>query len=376
MKRFFLYCLLGIFLLGNAPKEKFPRLLFFYSQSCHACHKVKQEVLPSIEKEFFDKIIIEYLDIADIRNYQRLLYIEEKYKYPKDLTTPAIFLEGEILVGYDKIRDNLKKTALLVLATKQSRPLDKLPGIDLAKRFLSFGLLAIILAGLVDGINPCAFTVIVFFISFLALQGYRKKELLAIGLSFIAAVFLTYVAIGLGVFRFLYALNKFYLISKIVYYAIAAFSFILGIFALYDLWVFKKTKKTEGLVLQLPQVLKKHIHSVIASQYRRTKTENLVLTAFGTGFLVSLLEAVCTGQLYLPTITFMLKDPTLRLRAFGYLIVYNLMFITPLLIIFLFALKGATSESFSKFLRAHLATVKLAMGILFIGLGAIILFSA
>ena len=34
------------------------------------------------------------------------------------------------------------------------------------ERFLSFGLFTVLGAGLIDGINPCAFTVLVFFISF------------------------------------------------------------------------------------------------------------------------------------------------------------------------------------------------------------------
>jgi len=95
----------------------------------------------------------------------------------------------------------------------------------------------------------------------------------------------------------------------------------------------------------------------------------LVLSALITGFLVSLLEAVCTGQTYLPTITFVLKTTHLRLQALVYLLLYNLMFVVPLFIIFLFALWGVTSEQFSKFLRKHLLLIKLLMAALFFGLG-------
>jgi threonine/homoserine/homoserine lactone efflux protein len=45
------------------------------------------------------------------------------------------------------------------------------------------------------------------------------------------------------------------------------------------------------------------------------------------------------------------------------------MFIVPLLIIFLFALLGVTSEQFSKFLKKHLLMIKILMAALFFALG-------
>ncbi|MEW6102011.1 MAG: hypothetical protein AB1481_06960 [Candidatus Omnitrophota bacterium] len=369
-----------------APKEKFQKVLFFYSQGCHACQKVKTEIMPAIDKEFFDKIIVEYLDIADAANFQLLLSLKEQYKcYEKGV--PAIFVGEQVIVGYDRIKEELKDAIVLSVERGKFVRFDRLPAIDILKHFRSFGVLALALAGLIDGINPCAFTVIVFFISFLALQGYKKKELIAIGLSFILAVFLTYILIGMGIFRFLYALNKFYLVTKGLYYFIALFCFVLGAFAIYDLWLFRKTSKTEGMVLQLPQKIKNMIHSLIGASYRKDKDESkasisgvrflkLVCSALLTGFLISLLEGICTGQLYLPTIAFVLKEPALRLRAFGYLLLYNAMFILPLLLVLVFAILGTTQEAFAGFVKKHIEAVKLSMAILFFGLGILILIGA
>jgi len=99
----------------------------------------------------------------------------------------------------------------------------------------------------------------------------------------------------------------------------------------------------------------------------------LILSALITGFLISLLEAVCTGQAYLPIIAFILKTTNLKLQSFAYLIVYNLMFIMPLLIIFTFALLGVTSAQFSNVLKRHLLTIKILMAILFFSLGAFLI---
>ncbi|MCK9604239.1 MAG: hypothetical protein M0R66_07775 [Candidatus Omnitrophica bacterium] len=380
------FLLIGRDFLSAEDRKPLPRLLFFYSENCHSCHKVRHEIMPVIEKEFFDKIIIEYLNNADIDNYKLMLALKDKYNNPRS-GVPVIFIGETVLVGYDQIKEKLKNVINDTLEKRKIIELDKLPGIDLVKHFLSFGALAIIIAGLIDGINPCAFTVIVFFISFLAFQGYRKRELVIIGLSFIFAVFLTYVLVGLGIFRFLYALRGFYFITKGVYYLVAIFCFTLGVFALYDVWLFRKTGKTEGMALQLPGVVKKKIQAIIGMHYRKPaqdRTEGapsrhfsrLIVSALFTGFLVSLLEAVCTGQLYLPTITFVLKEASLRLRAFGYLLLYNLMFIVPLLVILSLALFGATSEDFALFVKKHMITIKISMVILFFGLGALILIGA
>ncbi len=241
-------------------------------------------------------------------------------------------------------------------------------------------------AGLIDGINPCAFTVIVFFISFLTLQGYRKKELILIGLFFIFTVFLTYLLIGLGLFGFLYRLKGFWVVTRIANFCIGTFSIVLGGIALYDFFKFKKTGQPEGLVLQLPKTIKKQIHFVIGMHYRTDKDAReqpldnriyrLLVSALVTGFLVSILEAVCTGQVYLPTITFVLKTTSLKLQAMSYLLIYNLMFILPLFIIFILALLGVTSEQFAVFLKKNLLTVKLMMAALFFSLGIFLIWQA
>ena len=99
----------------------------------------------------------------------------------------------------------------------------------------------------------------------------------------------------------------------------------------------------------------------------------LLFSALVTGFLVSLLEAVCTGQVYLPTISFVLKSTTLKLAALGYLLLYNIMFIAPLIVIFVLALLGTTSQQFWGFLKKHLGLIKILMVILFFGLGIYLL---
>ncbi len=358
------------------------KLIVFYSPNCHKCIEVKSKLMPEIEKEFQGRIQIQYINIdTDIENYKFLLSLQEKHKSKIKLVLPVFYFEGQFLNAKGDIKNNLRR----IIAQSLNKPHreEGLPLIDLVARFKTFKTIGIITAGLGDGINPCAFTVIIFFISYLALQGYRKKELIAIGLSFISAVFLTYFLIGLGLFNIIYSLDKFLLVRKISNISIGIFSIILGVLSVYDLLKFRKTRETQGLILQLPKVVKNQIHSLIGWHYRKPKEQKervlkprifrLIISALVTGFLVSFLELICTGQLYLPTIKFALKTTPLKLQALGYLLLYNFIFITPLFIIFLFALSGVTSEQFSKIFKKHLLSVKILMAFLFFGLGILLL---
>ena len=367
----------------NAPGTR--KLIVFHSPTCHKCLEVKNELMPRIEKEFKDRIKIEYRDITNVENQTYLLSLKEKYHTDIKLVWPVIFFEGGFLNGKNITENNLRQ--LMLKSWNVSYREGGLPAIDLVAFFKSFKIFGIIIAGLEDGINPCAFTVIVFFISYLAVQGYRKKELLAIGLSFILAVFITYLFIGLGLFNIIYSLDKFLMVRKIFNISIGIFSIVLGGLSVYDLFKFKKTGQTEGLILQLPKAVKNQIHSLIGLHYRKHRESSgeqilrvsifrLVLNAFITGFLVSLLELVCTGQVYLPTIALVLKTTPLKLQALGYLLLYNLMFILPLVGIFLLALWGVTSEQFAGVLKKHLSTIKILMAILFFALGIFLVWRA
>ena len=235
------------------------------------------------------------------------------------------------------------------------------------RRFLSWGLLAVVGAGLIDGINPCAFTVLVFFISFLNFVGYRKRELLVLGMVFILAVFLTYILLGLGLFKFIQSLEAFAWFSKIIYLGTASLAIILGIGSLYDWYIYRKTGNPEDVKLRLPDFIKQKIHKTIQNS-SRNKNKSLIelaIAVFLSGFIVSLLESVCTGQTYIPTIAYVFREPGLRIHATGYLVLYNLMFILPLVVILIAGLAGVGSEAFSRLMRKHLGTVKLLTAALF-----------
>jgi thiol:disulfide interchange protein len=119
------------------------------------------------------------------------------------------------------------------------------------------------------------------------------------------------------------------------------------------------------MTLRLPRSLQRRIHSVIREG---AQMRAFIGVAFATGFVVSLIELACTGQVYLPTIVYVLSRPELAAQAFLYLVLYCLMFILPLIVVFVLAYFGTTSEQLGRFVNRRTAAIKLATGLVFTGL--------
>jgi cytochrome c biogenesis protein CcdA len=357
-------------------------LVFFFSPTCHDCQKIKAELLPRLLAAYGNSFSVDYRDIGVMDNFKRLFELSARQMQAKrEVKVPSIYFAGQLLVGPQEIQDKLE--GLVAAGRARALSPNQSDGSGRASvqynplsHFKSFTPLAVIAAGSIDGINPCAFTVIVFFVSFLALQGFRRLHLAVVGSFFIAGVFITYLLIGLGLLGFFYKLSAFWQVRMAVNLIIGAVSIAFGIAALIDAAKYRKSGKTDGMLLSLPQAVKERIHAVIGMRYRgaggreQSRTMmRLIITAFVTGFLVSLLEAVCTGQMYLPTIIFVLKSTTLKLVAFAYLVLYNIMFIVPLAIILVFSVLGTSSGQFSRFMARHFLAVKVMMAALFFILG-------
>ncbi len=368
--------LLVVFSASRVQAEEKLVVRVFHLPTCKACVKTIEAIIPPVAAKYGDRLSWQYIDISEEENYKQYLALERQLD--RSLATPTILIGSRVLVGMTQIADRLDQDISQALAAPAAPMVLDAPGIDLMERFRSFGPWAVFGAGLVDGFNPCAFTVIVFFVSFLTLMGYKRREMAVIGLTYIAAVYLTYLALGFGLFNALYSLKSFVFASQMIYLLIGGLSFFLGYLALQDYARYKRTGSTETMALQLPGPIKKKIHAIVGDYYRRDKKSQaraiigLSASAFVVGFLISLLESVCTGQLYLPTIIFVLKDAALRPQALFYLVMYNFMFILPLVVVLILSLFGTTSREFEAFARKHMGLIKISMAAVFLALGFVL----
>jgi thiol-disulfide isomerase/thioredoxin len=338
---------------ASAPSSvNYPVYLAYFSEpGCHDCDKAKI-VLKDISEKYPENLILKSFDISLSEDVELAEALGELYQMPEEerLLVPVIFLGDDYLFRDAITFDNLDGLIQNYLTTETLAPWEKVKEKDLTAqerliaRFQSFGLAAVAVSGLIDGINPCAFASIIFFISYLTLINRKGREILWIGGIFTLSVFLTYFLIGNGALKMITSLSFLPLVRKIFVLVTVALALILGVVSLYDYLQFKKKGTTKDAKLQLPSFLKNLIHFAIRKNVRLS---NYILMAAVTGFIVSLLELACTGQIYLPTIMFISTIPDLKVNALFYLLFYNLMFVVPLVLVFSFTYWGTTSCYFS-----------------------------
>ena len=224
-----------------------------------------------------------------------------------------------------------------------------------------------ITGGLTDGINPCVFATIVFLISYLTAIKKTGKELLLIGICFTTSVFFTYFALGCGAYEIIERIAKFSFVVKCLKGFIAVLVIGLGLVSLWD-W-YKSRTDIRAMKLKLPEVSRSKIkHQIILRFHQKKK---LVATTIILGIVVAILESACTGQIYLPVIASLIYFKVRR--AYLYLLVYNLMFILPIVLVFILAWKGTSNKRLANWSRKHLPLAKLLMAGFFILLGIFIL---
>ena len=228
--------------------------------------------------------------------------------------------------------------------------------------------LTVLLAGLADGFNPCAFSIIIVLAGILAVGGRKRRARLLGGWAFCTASFLTYMAMGLGLMRLIRALESLRVIHDVIMVLLSISLFVLAILSVRDAFRYRKEKVPSAIALQLPDKVKRLIRVVAETSWSGPA---VVVTGFGCGFLVTLLDSLCTGQIYIPVLALISREAE-AWRSFMLLAVYNLAFIAHLIVIFILAAKGADSERMSRWSKRNVFPAKIAMGAIFALLGILV----
>jgi hypothetical protein len=188
--------------------------------------------------------------------------------------------------------------------------------------------------------------------------------------SFITAVFIAYFLIGVGAYGLLKYLVGYSIIAKIIFLCFGTLAIILGLLSLRD-YLYARRGELDKMLLQLPLGIKQRIHRDIKE---RTAVGGIIGGSFLAGLVISFLEFGCTGQIYLPTITFMISKVGWSLKPILSLLVYNVMFVIPLIVIALIAIVF-TTQGIAKALASKIPVIKLLTAILFFVLGVLLILS-
>lgn len=211
------------------------------------------------------------------------------------------------------------------------------------------------IAGFLDGIHPCAIAILIFFIAFLLTLHKSFKNIFFLGLVYILVIFLTYLAIGIGLFSGIMLFGQHHFFAKLGSWLLI----LLGIINLKD-YFFPQFK----LGIKIPKVP----HEKIKGYLQKATLPTVIVAAF----LVGLCSVPCSGGIY-AAVTALLASKTTFARGFAYLLLYNLMFVMPLIILLALSANPYTLVKFGEWQQKHKRTQKLVMGLFMVALGAVIL---
>jgi len=222
---------------------------------------------------------------------------------------------------------------------------------------------AIIGAALIDSLNPCAFALLLVFVATMLAMLQRQPDavgaakarrwLLSRGGIYILGIFLTYLALGFGLLGALQAaklLSSSHLISRVA----ALVALFLGLLAV-----------QEALLPEFGSRLSAHMDM---ARMRNLVSRMSVPALFGAGVLVGLCTVPCSGSVYLAVLALLSTQATV-LAGVGYLVLYNVVFVAPLVIVLALASSPPVYRKLARWqLRQRLA-LKLGTGVVTIGVG-------
>ncbi len=331
---------------GENPME----VLMFYEAGCPHCARVERFLEQRIRSVY--PVEIKKFEIHDPENARLLSRFAALYD--TRITTPSIVVGDTLIAGDERtslraIEESVRKA----LRTGAPSPLTLLPEQKSVTRRISIP--AVLSAAAVDAINPCACAVLALLLGTIMVGKRNKSRVIRAGLAFTASTFISYLLMGLG----LYAAISIAGIQQTIYIVVSVLAVLIGLANIKDaLWPEK------WFSMEVPRSWQPRVQKI-------TSGVTSVPGAFGIGFLVSIFLLPCTSGPYIVVIG-MLSESASRMLAIWLLLIYNLIFILPFIIITLGVGYGLTTTARVEMMRKenrgriHLIT---GLVMLVIGLG-------
>lgn len=343
-------------------------LYFFWSQSCPHCRKALP-FIDSLNREY-PWLEVHSAEVSQSRDHQRRYADMASQLGQPPTSVPAFFICGRMITGYDSaqgvgqeiIRLALNcrlapDTAIAATAEGGEFLLPYVGTIDPQRNSLL--IFTLIIAGM-DSFNPCAFFVLLFLLS-LMVHARSRSRMLLIGTTFVSISALVY-------FMFMAAwLNLFMMIGAmpVITTIAGAIAITIGLLNTKDYFLFRR-----GPSVSIPESAK-------PSLFRRMrgllKADDVVTLLFGTAGLAiaaNTYELLCTAGFPMVYTRLLTLSELSDTQYYAYLVLYNLVYVLPLMIIVLV---------FSFTLGAYKLSVqqgrflKLLSGLMMLGLGLVLL---
>lgn len=353
---------------ATEPAQKPIHLLYFYETGCLECDRTEYD-LNYIQQTYPQVQIVEY----NIEQKQALAeWLGERIGVPEEerLQSPALFIGNDHLPPDQMNLGNIQAAVAKYVATgaqpiwEEFDPQQQTEAEQtLIERYKSLGALTVLGAGLVNGLNPCAFVTIVFFLSYLAFVGRQGRQVLLVGATFTLGVFVAYLLAGLGLSRLLESLGSVQLtLKRLMFSFTTLLCLALAGISLHDCLKARQGKIDE-MKIKLSLDLRRQVHRVIR---QGAQMRAFYPVAFGVGAIVSLIQLTCTSPIYINIVFLIHEVPEMQANAYLYLLLYNLAYIVPLVVIFVLAYFGTSSEQLGNFITQRTAPIKLLTAVVFL----------
>ena len=357
-----LFCLLSPPLHAG---EKTLDLYFFWSKTCPHC-LTAHPFVESLPKKY-DWLELHSLEVSTSpANAERYTTMARQLG-EEARAVPAFIYCGRMEVGFELPESSgaalelaLQRCHAGIAQPAASAPAVTLPGlgsVDLSN--WSLPVLTIVLAGL-DAFNPCAFFVLLFLLSLLVHAGSRVRML------FIGGVFLFFS--GLIYFLFMAAwLSAFRWLGEMAMVTAGAgwLAILIALINIKDYFWFK-----QGVSLSIPEAAKPGLYHRMRGLLKSDNLPALTLGTIALAVAANSYELLCTAgfpMVYTRLLTLAELPPA---AYYGWLALYNVIYILPLLaitLVFTFTLGARKlSEGEGRLLKLVSGLMMLALGVLLV----------
>ncbi len=214
-------------------------------------------------------------------------------------------------------------------------------------------------AAAIDSINPCAIGVLILMVSVLLATHQSTKKMLLLGGLYIFAVFITYLLAGLGLMYFLSGLPLY--LSEYIAITVGIIIILAGLFEIKDYFWYGR-----WFSLTIPGFFAKRIHDYAS----KVTVPGIILL----GAFVSAVELPCTGAPYLAIIT--LLSQYFDFSAFLMLVLYNIIFVAPLIVILIMVAAGKKLHEVKKWKQESRGGMRLLIGLTLVAMGWLLMLIA
>ncbi|MCX6818811.1 MAG: GAP family protein [Candidatus Aenigmarchaeota archaeon] len=320
---------------------------FFYGEGCPHCANA-EAYIHSIEAKY-PNLDVHILNA--VAESELLIGMYNAYDVPKDMwgAVPILFIGDAYFLGDTSIIANLEAEILDCVVCDCPQPAESsevsLPQV--------LGLAA------VDAVNPCELAVLVILMTAILTRFPKeKKKALKVGLSFTSAIFIMYFAFGLLIiygFKFLTSATQ--LSGSWFYILLGGIAIILGIVNIKDaIWY-----GGGGFIMEVPMRWRPRMKSIIQGT-------TSIKGAFLVGLVVSFFLTPCTAGPYF--VAGGILSGISIINALPYLLLYMMIFISPMLAITLIVYSGFKAvENISSWREKNLKTLHWIAGLILLVLG-------